>query len=99
NGTPLNAVQAFYLATRGGAEALRLEDRIGTLGVGYEADLVVLDPRATPLLEFRAEFCGAIEEQLFALMMLGDDRAIRATYVAGQRVYDRDRAEPFAPPV
>ena len=99
NGTPLNAVQAFYLATRGGAEALRLEDRIGTLGVGYEADLVVLDPCATPLLAFRAEYCADIEAQLFALMMLGDDRAIRATYVAGQRVYDRDRAEPFAPPV
>jgi guanine deaminase len=98
NGGRLNAIQAFYLATRGGAEALYLDDRIGTLGVGYEADLVVLDPHATPLLKFRADYCADIEEQLFTLMMLGDDRAIRATYVAGERVYDRDRAAPFAPP-
>ncbi|MBI6945168.1 guanine deaminase [Pseudomonas putida] len=90
NQTRLNAVQAFYLATRGSAEALCLEDRIGTVAKGYEADLVILDKKATPLLAFRSEFCKDIIEQLFVLMILGDDRAIKATYVAGEKVYSRE---------
>lgn len=90
NGTRLNAIQAWYLATRGSAEALCLEDRIGTIAPGLDADLVVIDRKATPLLEFRDGFCNDIVERMFVLMTLGDDRAIRATYVAGERVYDRD---------
>lgn len=90
NQTRLNAIQAFYLATRGSAEALCLDDRIGSVAKGYEADLVILDKKATPLLEFRSTFCKSIVEQLFVLMILGDDRAVRATYVAGERVYNRD---------
>jgi guanine deaminase len=82
-GGVLSAVQGFYLATLGGARALSLEDRIGTLAPGHEADLVVLDPNATPLLQFRSERAASIEELLFVLMTLGDDRAIRAAYVAG----------------
>ncbi|UVE18444.1 guanine deaminase [Pseudomonas sp. LS44] len=90
NKTQLNAIQAFYLATRGSAEALYLEDRIGTVGKGFEADLVVLDKKATPLMAFRSEFSKEIVEELFVMMILGDDRAVRATYVAGEQVYDRD---------
>lgn len=90
NHTRLTATQAFWLATRGGAEALYLDDRIGTLAPGYEADLVVLDLHATPILAFRNGFSRDIEEQLFVLMTMGDDRAVRATYVAGELVYDRD---------
>jgi guanine deaminase len=97
NGTPLDALHAFYLATRGGAAALYLDDRIGSIEPGRAADLVVLDPRSTPLLKLRSDFSGGLDDQLFALMMLGDDRAVRATYVAGRCVYDRDRAAPFAP--
>jgi guanine deaminase len=89
NQTKLNAIQAFYLATRGGAEALYLQDRIGTVAKGYEADLVILDRRATPLMSFRSGYCKDIVEQLFVLMTLGDDRAIKATYVAGEQVYER----------
>ena len=98
NGTPLDALHAFYLATRGGAAALYLDDRIGSIEAGKDADLVVLDPRATALLRLRNEYAGSIDDQLFALMMLGDDRAVRATYVAGHCVYDRDRSQPFQPP-
>lgn len=92
NQTRFNAVQAFYLATRGSAEALCLQDRIGTVAKGYEADLIILDKKATPLLALRSEFCKDIVEQLFVLMILGDDRAIKATYVAGEQVYKRDGA-------
>ncbi len=67
-------------------------DRLGRLAPGYEADLVVLDPKATPLMAFRNGYCRDIVEQLFMLMVLGDDRAVRATYVAGETVYDRERS-------
>lgn len=90
NQTKLNPIQAFYLATRGSAEALCLGDRIGTVAKGFEADLVILDKKATPLLAVRSEFCKDIAEQLFVLMILGDDRAIKATYVAGEKVYSRE---------
>ena len=95
-GTDLTPLRAFYLATRGGAEALYLENVIGSIAPGYEADLVVLDPRATPLLAFRTAHARSLEETLGVLMTLGDDRAVRATYVAGERVYDRERpGDPF----
>ncbi|WEK50729.1 MAG: guanine deaminase [Candidatus Kaistia colombiensis] len=97
-GHALTPEQGFYLATRGGAEALRLDDRIGSLEPGYEADFVVLDLKATPLLEFRLSHARDLAETLFVLMTLGDDRAIRATYIAGEPVYERDRAERFVYP-
>src|SRR4029078_12291871 len=53
NHYPLNAIKSFYLATRGGAKALGLGSEIGSLSVGKEADFVVLDPAATPLLAYR----------------------------------------------
>jgi guanine deaminase len=92
--TKLNAVQAFYLATLGGARSLYLDDRLGRLASGYAADIAVLDPKATPLLRARTGHCDSIEDLLFVLMMLGDDRTVRATYVGGHCVYDRDRGDP-----
>jgi guanine deaminase len=91
-GSRLTAVQAFYLATLGGARSLYLDDRIGQLAAGFEADICVLDTKATDLLGFRTHYCNDIDELLFVLMTLGDDRAVRATYVGGHLVYDRDRA-------
>jgi len=92
NGRSLSAWHTFYLATRGAAQALYLDDTIGSIAPGYEADLVVLDLRSTPLIDFRMRYCANIEEALFIQMTLGDDRATRATYVAGRCVYDRERA-------
>lgn len=89
NGYALSAGHAFYLATRGGARALDLEDRVGSLAPGMEADLVVLDLKSTPLIAFRMKHAADLAEALFVQMTLGDDRAVRATYVAGKRVYDR----------
>lgn len=88
-GRPVDAVEALYLATRGGAEAMGLAGTVGSLAPGHEADFVVLDPRATPLLARRAARAGDIEELLFVLAALGDDRAVRATYVAGRLAHDR----------
>ncbi len=84
NGQPWPPLEAFYRMTLGNARALSLDDRIGSVEIGKEADLIALDPRATPALEHRMEAAGGnLEVELFALMTLGDDRAVRQTYVAG----------------
>lgn len=93
-GYSLSARQAFYMATLGGAHALYLDDRIGSIEVGKEADLVVHDLNATPLLAYRMQHAESLDEALFALMILGDDRAVRATYLSGKKVYDRSWPEP-----
>ena len=79
------ALHAFYTLTRGNAEALSLGDRIGSLKPGYEADLVVLDSAATPAMAHRvAAIRDNLVEELFALLTMGDDRSVTATYVAGR---------------
>ncbi|GGF76094.1 guanine deaminase [Azorhizobium oxalatiphilum] len=96
SGHKLDALRAFYLATLGSAHALHLDHRLGQLAPGYDADVCVLDLKATDLLALRTGRSDDIADQLFALMTLGDDRAITATYVAGRCVYDRSRAgNPF----
>ena len=78
------ALDAFYRLTLGNARALGLEDKIGSLAPGSEADLVVLDSRATPAMAHRMETVeGNLEAELFLLMTLGDERAVRATYAGG----------------
>lgn len=86
---PMNALKSFYLATLGGAAGLHLEDRIGSLEVGKEADFVVLDPQCTPVLKYRSERAESTEELMFVLSIMGDDRAVAATYVAGRPAYER----------
>jgi len=88
-GSYLPALRMFYLATLGAARAMRLDDTIGSFAPGLEADFVVLDPKATPLLARRTGNCNALEELLFALALLGDDRTVGATYSAGRRVHAR----------
>lgn len=90
SGSPLAPSCALYLATRGAARALYLDECIGTLAVGAEADVVVLDLASTPLLAMRMAHARDIEETLAVQMALGDDRAVRATYVAGLCRHDRD---------
>jgi len=83
------AFELFHLATRGNAERLRLADEVGALDDGKWADIVVIDPKATDVLASRQELSQSLEDMLFALAILGDDRAIRATYVAGRKLYER----------
>ncbi len=85
----LSAGHAYYLATRGSAHALYLDDRVGSIAPGMEADLVVLDLASTTLIEHRMKHAKDLDEALFIQMTLGDDRAVQATYVAGKRVYRR----------
>jgi guanine deaminase len=83
-GQNLPALAAFDLMTRGNASALGLEAEIGTIAPGGYADFVVLDARATPAMAHRMEVARNLEEELFVLMTLGDDRAVRQTYIAGE---------------
>ena len=87
HGYALSAGHAFYLATRGAAHALYLEDRVGSIAPGMEADIVVLDLKSTPIIDYRMRYVESFEEALFVQMTLADDRAIRATYVAGERLH------------
>jgi guanine deaminase len=88
-GTYLPALRMFYLATLGGARSMQLEGTIGNFASGVEADFVVLDPQATPLLARRTSRSNSLEELLFAFALLGDDRTIAATYSGGRRIHAR----------
>ncbi|CUW43026.1 guanine deaminase [Brucella vulpis] len=83
-GQRLNPFQSFYMMTLGNARALSMEDRIGTLEEGTEADIVVLDSSATSPMRLRMAAGATLEQELFLLQTLGDDRAIVETYVAGK---------------
>lgn len=85
-GTPLHAAELLWLATAGSARALHLDNSIGNLGVGMEADFIVMNLGSTPAIAQRSSRAQDIWESLFATIMMGDDRAISETYVAGSRV-------------
>jgi guanine deaminase len=92
-GQRLTPLRAFYLATLGGARALHLDQHIGRLAPGGEADFVVLDMQATPLLARRTAQAKSLGEQLLLLVVLGDDRCVAATYVMGERATVRRHTE------
>ena len=83
-GTALHPAQLWWLATEGSARALHLDQQIGTLRPGAEADLIVVDLASTPAIAQRAAQATTLWEALFPTIMMGDDRAIRATWVNGQ---------------
>lgn len=82
-GNSVSAAKAFWLATAGSARALHLENYVGRIAVGMEADLQVLNLRSTPLIEFRMQYCDSLQEALFIQMTLADERAVQAVYIAG----------------
>jgi len=90
----LSGLQTLFLATLGGARALNLDEYIGNFEPGKEADLIILDRHATPLMAFRNPIenpmsLEQLADQVFALMILGDDRAIAATYILGELAHQR----------
>ncbi len=88
-GQTLSPMKAFYLATLGGAKSIYLEHILGNFKPGKEADFVVLDLAATPLMQRRMAQSDSISDSMFALLMLGDDRSVHATHVMGQCRYSK----------
>jgi guanine deaminase len=84
-GRALHPSELIWLATAGSARALRLNDRIGAIEPGFEADFIVLDLQSTPAIAQRSARATDIWESLFPTIMMGDDRAIAATYVRGEK--------------
>lgn len=89
-GISLSPAYALYLATLGGAKALSLDDKLGSIEAGKEADFVLIDPASTPVLARRTSLRSDPLDAFFALMTLGDDRAIAETYVNGSCVHRRE---------
>ena len=89
NNYSLAPLEGFYMMTLGNAKTLKLDDKIGNFASGKEADFVVIDLQGTPLMARKQAKCRTLEETLFSLMMLGDDRAISETFVAGRSVYKK----------
>ncbi|WP_419914192.1 guanine deaminase [Hoeflea sp.] len=83
-GQRMTPLESFYRITLGNARALSMEDKIGALEPGMEADIVVLDASATPAMALKMEAVTTLTEELFLLQTLGDDRAIVETYIAGE---------------
>ena len=84
-GSNLDPFRALHLATAGGARVIGIGDKVGGLLPGQEADFIVLEDQATPLLARRCHG-ASLHDRLFALQVLGDDRAISATYLRGRKV-------------
>ncbi len=85
-GTPLHPAELMWLATAGSAEALRIDAHVGTLAPGKEADIIALDLGSTPAIAQRSARGDDLWEALFPTIMMGDDRAIRAVWIAGRKV-------------
>src|SRR5690606_18400915 len=88
-GEKLNPLASFWQMTLGNAQALSLDNHVGTLEPGTDADIVVLDASATPAMALRMETVETLAEELFLLQTLGDDRAVSAVYVAGKAAKGR----------
>lgn len=87
-GYPMSAFESFYKSTLGAARALKLDDRIGSFSSGCEADFIVLDYASTPSQRLRKDSLlrsgkWNLENKLFGLLTLGDDRAVTATFLMG----------------
>lgn len=93
-GQRLSPLNSFYMMTLGNARALELEHAIGSLHVGADADIVVLDSRAKPAMELRMQVASSLVEELFVLQTMGDDRSVAEVYVAGKPMKHGARKTP-----
>ena len=85
-GQKLDPMRSIYWATLGNAHALTLESYIGKIAPGMEADLIILNSHATSAMALRMETVRTLAEELFVLQVLGDDRSVVQTYIAGMPV-------------
>ena len=88
-GHPLHPSQLLWLGTVGSARTLRMDDRIGNIAVGMEADLAVLNLASTPAIAQREAHADDLWEAVFPTIMMGDDRAVTDTWIAGRAVSGR----------
>jgi guanine deaminase len=88
-GVSVTPFQLWYLATLGGAKTLSLDHRTGSLEQGKDADFLVLDTRATPLLGNRTATASTAQDTLAGLIFMGDDRLVRRAFVQGREVFSR----------
>lgn len=91
-GYSMSTMEAFYKSTLGTARALQIADKVGCFGAGMEADFIVVNSAATPVQAAREAYLWrsgkwSVENRLFGLQILGDDRNITATYLMGQQVH------------
>ena len=92
NGYSMSAFEALYKCTLGTAKALQLDAEIGSFHSGCLADFIVVDDAATPSQQTRKDYLlrtgkWNLDNRLFGLQILGDDRNIAATYVKGRKVF------------
>ena len=85
-GDKLSPYQSFYFATLGGAVALDLDDKLGNFTPGKEADFILLDYHATPLMDRRIRYSQNLTEKLFILSTLGDERHVKVTHILGEPI-------------
>ena len=83
SGNSIHPAQLLWLATLGSSIALNLEHRIGNLEIGKEADLIVLDLCSTEIIKNRYLRADNFWEEVFPTLMMGDERAIKETWIAG----------------
>ena len=81
-GLSLSPQHLWWQHTAGAAQALDLAGVVGNLQPGCEADFVVLNPQATPLLARKTAQANSLDELLFAMIVLGDDRLVERTQIA-----------------
>lgn len=85
-GKKATALQLFYILTLGGAKAMGLDSKIGNFDQGKEADFILIDSSKVELIDQRLKVCKTIEEKLFAILTLGDDRIIESVYLMGEKM-------------
>ncbi len=88
-GHSLHPYQLWYLATMGSAKAMGIADRVGNIAPGMEADVIVIDPASTELIERRAAEAESLRDLLFAQIILADDRAIQTVFTNGMIAWER----------
>lgn len=84
-GSRISAFESFYMATLGNARILKTDQEVGSFEIGKMADIVVLDPNATPILKARQALSQTLHDNLFSLLIMGDDRAVSETFIAGKK--------------
>jgi guanine deaminase len=92
HGVVLHPAEAFWMATCAGAKTMRIDDHVGNLAPGMEADIVVLDLKSNPLIARRVAQAEDFFDVLFAQIIMADERAVKASYVAGNIVHQRAQA-------